>query len=98
MKYSILVLGICAFLFSNAQSKDSLTAAQKDSIKMEQLFSRASYPLIKTSKWTGVLPMQSRTREVRSEKAVCQCEGSLNGSNCALGITPWRSGDAPHHG
>jgi len=58
MKYSILVLGICAFLFSNAQSKDSLTAAQKDSIKMEQLFSRASYPLIKTSKWTGVLPMQ----------------------------------------
>lgn len=59
MKYLILVVGISAFLFSNAQSNDSLSAAQKDSIKMAQLFSKASYPLIKTSKWTGVLPMEN---------------------------------------
>lgn len=59
MKYYILLLCTSAFLFSNAQSKDSLTPAQKDSIKMEKLFSKASYPLIKTSKWTGVLPMEN---------------------------------------
>ena len=59
MKFSILMLCIASCLFSNAQSKETLTPAQKDSIKMEQLFSKASYPLIKTSKWTGVLPMQN---------------------------------------
>lgn len=36
---------------------DSLSKAKKDSIRIAQLFTKAIYPLIKTSKWSGVLPI-----------------------------------------
>jgi intracellular sulfur oxidation DsrE/DsrF family protein len=63
MKGFIMLLCIGSFLFSNAQPKDTLTKEQQDSVKMAELFSRASYPLIKGSKWSGVLPVTGVTEK-----------------------------------
>lgn len=56
--------------FAQAQSaKDSLpkpkidSVAYKDSIRIDKLFSTASYPLIKNSKWSGVLPVEGITEQ-----------------------------------
>ncbi|MGZ3851616.1 MAG: DsrE family protein [Flavisolibacter sp.] len=57
MKFYFMLLCIVSFSLANAQPKDSLTKEQKDSIRMAELFSKASYPLIKSSKWSGVLPV-----------------------------------------
>lgn len=60
----IALLG--AMMFAQAQhgttaSSDSLQKARKDSTKMAMFFSKATYPLIKSSKWAGVLPVNHIT-------------------------------------
>lgn len=54
-----MVLFLAGSYFSNAQktAQDSVEAARKDSLKMAKFFSLATYPLIKNSKWSGVLPV-----------------------------------------
>lgn len=44
-----------------ASSNDSLEKAKKDSMRMAMFFSKATYPLIKSSKWAGVLPVENVT-------------------------------------
>jgi intracellular sulfur oxidation DsrE/DsrF family protein len=63
MRYIIMLVCIGSFLFTNAQPKDTLTKDQQDSVRMAQLLSKASYPLIKSSKWSGVLPMTGVTEK-----------------------------------
>jgi intracellular sulfur oxidation DsrE/DsrF family protein len=61
-------IALCIFCYhpSGAQSsahnsQDSLARAQKDSLKIAAFFARAYYPLIKGSKWSGVMPVESIT-------------------------------------
>lgn len=63
MKFIMMLLCIGFFLLTNAQPKDTLTKAQKDSIKMADLLAKAYYPLIKSSKWSGVLPVSNVTEK-----------------------------------
>ena len=63
MRFYFMLICIASFLLTNAQPKDSLTKDQKDSIRMAELFSKASYPLIKSSKWSGVLPVTGVTEK-----------------------------------
>lgn len=63
MKFIMMLLSIGFFLLTNAQPKDTLTKAQKDSIKMAALLAKAYYPLIKSSKWSGVLPVSNVTEK-----------------------------------
>jgi intracellular sulfur oxidation DsrE/DsrF family protein len=48
---------------SNDNTTDSLSMAQKDSLKIAALFAKAYYPLIKDSKWSGVLPVETITEK-----------------------------------
>lgn len=57
----VLLVSMCSLSFAQSDTaavvkKDS--AAYKDSIRAEKLFSKAIYPLIKNSKWSGVLPVE----------------------------------------
>lgn len=63
MKFAFLLLCSAFLVFANAQTKDSLTKAQQDSIRIERLFTKAYYPLIKSSKWSGVLPVSNVTEK-----------------------------------
>jgi intracellular sulfur oxidation DsrE/DsrF family protein len=63
MRYLFLLFCMASFVFANAQTKDSLTNAQKDSIRIDALFSKAYYPLIKSSKWSGVIPVSNVTEK-----------------------------------
>jgi intracellular sulfur oxidation DsrE/DsrF family protein len=63
MKYLLALICIAAFTIANAQSNDTLTKAQKDSIKIAKLFSKAYYPLIKSSKYSGVIPVSNVTEK-----------------------------------
>jgi intracellular sulfur oxidation DsrE/DsrF family protein len=74
MKYLSLILVLSfASLGGNAQtaspSADSAARVHKDSMRMQLLFSKAAYPLIKSNKWTGVLPVENIT-EVPDPKMV----------------------------
>lgn len=63
MKY-LFLLFCCGFVvFANAQPKDTLTKDQQDSIRIAGLFTKAYYPLIKSSKWSGVLPVTNVTEK-----------------------------------
>ncbi|HJW18777.1 MAG TPA: DsrE family protein, partial [Flavisolibacter sp.] len=62
----LLAIVIICFHISDAQpssqnASDSIAKAQKDSLKMAALFAKAYYPLIKGSKWSGVLPVEGIT-------------------------------------
>jgi intracellular sulfur oxidation DsrE/DsrF family protein len=66
----LALLIVCPFLFCIASAqpaaevqltKDTLTKAQKDSIRMENLLAKAKHPWIKNAKWTGVLPVDNPT-------------------------------------
>ena len=48
---------------SNDNTTDSLAMAKKDSLKIAALFAKAYYPLIKDSKWSGVLPVEGITEK-----------------------------------
>jgi intracellular sulfur oxidation DsrE/DsrF family protein len=69
MRYFLLAAICSGFLIAGAQpsakdpraANDSLSKAIKDSLKMADLFSRATYPLIKTSKWSVVIPVENPT-------------------------------------
>jgi len=61
MKYCLTLFLIASCVFTYAQPKDSLTKEQKDSARIANLFSKASYPLIKSSKYSGVLPVTGIT-------------------------------------
>lgn len=63
MKYVFLLLCSACLMFANAQTKDSLAKAQQDSIRIERLLTKAYYPLIKSSKWSGVLPVSNVTEK-----------------------------------
>lgn len=63
MKYFVLILGLAFFITTAARPKDTLTKEQQDSVHMAELFSKASYPLIKSSKWSGVLPVSNVTEK-----------------------------------
>jgi intracellular sulfur oxidation DsrE/DsrF family protein len=63
MRYLIMLICIGSFLMTSAQPSDTLTKGQKDSIRIAGLFSKASYPLIKTSKYSGVLPVSHVTEK-----------------------------------
>ena len=63
MKQFFLVL-LASFCITavQAQASDSAAiAAKNDSLKMVALFSKASYPLIKSSKYSGVLSVENIT-------------------------------------
>jgi intracellular sulfur oxidation DsrE/DsrF family protein len=69
MKYfSLLFFFVLIWFCAKAQpsqspSNDSLNKAQKDSAKIAMFFARATYPLIKGSKWSGVLPVENITEK-----------------------------------
>lgn len=63
MKYVFLLFCSALFLFANAQPKDTLTKAQQDSVRIANLFTKAYYPLIKSSKWSGVIPVTNVTEK-----------------------------------
>jgi intracellular sulfur oxidation DsrE/DsrF family protein len=63
MRYFILLFFVFSFALAYSQPKDSLTKAQQDSIKMAKLLSKAYYPLIKSSKWSGVIPVSNVTEK-----------------------------------
>lgn len=63
MRKVFLLLCMASFVTANAQPKDSLTSAQKDSVRIAALFTKAYYPLIKSSKWSGVLPVTHVTEK-----------------------------------
>lgn len=63
MKYLFVLICIGSFVFADAQPKDTLSKEQQDSVKMAELFSKASYPLIKGSKFSGVLPVTGVTEK-----------------------------------
>src|SRR5689334_3611588 len=63
MKYLLMLICIGSFVLTSAQPKDTLSKEQQDSVKMEELFSKASYPLIKGSKFSGVLPVTDVTEK-----------------------------------
>jgi intracellular sulfur oxidation DsrE/DsrF family protein len=63
MKYFILLFCLASFALANAQPKDTLTREQQDSARIAELFSKATYPLIKSSKWSGVLPVSNVTEK-----------------------------------
>lgn len=58
-----MLLCVASFVVVNAQPKDSLTKPQQDSLRIEQLFTKAYYPLIKSSKFSGVLPVTNVTEK-----------------------------------
>jgi intracellular sulfur oxidation DsrE/DsrF family protein len=58
-----MLICIGSFLLTSAQPKDTLTQQQKDSMRIAELFSKASYPLIKSSKYSGVLPVSGVTEK-----------------------------------
>ncbi len=66
----LIIIGIICLLqlstYGQENKKDSATlakekqeAAIKDSIRIENLLAKASYPLFKYSKWSGVLPVSN---------------------------------------
>ncbi|HTQ65612.1 MAG TPA: DsrE family protein [Puia sp.] len=64
--FPLLLLTVSHILCAQTEQKDSLNLANKkdsaekarmDSLKFERLFSTALYPLIKNSKWSGVIPV-----------------------------------------
>ena len=64
--FLLLLLTGSNILFAQAERRDSLGQTNKndsiekaraDSLKFEKLFSTALYPLIKNSKWSGVIPV-----------------------------------------
>ena len=64
--FLLLLLTGSNILFAQAERRDSLSQTNKndsiekaraDSLKFEKLFSTALYPLIKNSKWSGVIPV-----------------------------------------
>jgi intracellular sulfur oxidation DsrE/DsrF family protein len=62
MRYALAV-SLCLLLFplvSSAQPRDSI-GARKDSIRMAQMLEISQYPLIKGSKWSGVIPVKDPT-------------------------------------
>jgi len=78
MRPLLLLLFISFSFIANAQTaKDSVTkvktdtiakvkfdsVAYKDSVRIDKLFSTASYPLIKRSKWSGVLAVDGITEK-----------------------------------
>lgn len=63
MKYVFLLLCSSLIVFANAQPKDSLTKDQQDSVRIAELLTKAYYPLIKSSKWSGVLPVSNVTEK-----------------------------------
>lgn len=63
MKYVFLLFCSALFVFAHAQPKDTLTKAQQDSIRIANLFTKAYYPLIKSSKWSGVIPVTNVTEK-----------------------------------
>jgi intracellular sulfur oxidation DsrE/DsrF family protein len=63
MKYLLLLFCSALFVFANAQPKDTLTKDQQDSIRIAGLFTMAYYHLIKSSKWSGVLPVTNVTEK-----------------------------------
>jgi len=63
---AFIALCIFCYLPSEAQPsahnlQDSIARAQKDSLRMAAFFARAYYPLIKGSKWSGVMPVEGIT-------------------------------------
>lgn len=63
MRYLLVLICIALFTIANAQLNDTLTKSQKDSVKMATLLSKAYYPLIKSSKWSGVIPVSNVTEK-----------------------------------
>jgi len=63
MRFIFLLISIALLIGTNAQPKDTLTKEQLDSVRIAELFSKASYPLIKTSKYSGVLPVSGVTEK-----------------------------------
>jgi len=64
--FPLLLLTVSHILCAQTEQKDSLNLVNKkdsaekarmDSLKFERLFSTALYPLIKNSKWSGVIPV-----------------------------------------
>lgn len=61
MRYLFFLIScFCLHLIAGAQPKDSLQA-RRDSIRMAQMLEIAQYPLIKSSKWSGVVPVADPT-------------------------------------
>lgn len=48
---------------TTAPGNESLQKTNKDSLRMALFFSKATYPLIKSSKWAGVLPVSHITEK-----------------------------------
>ena len=74
IKFIPTILLICLSLLSFAQSSqnDSANAAHiKDSLRMAKYFSLATYPLIKNSKWSGVIPVKDIDEKEIIHSAAC---------------------------
>jgi intracellular sulfur oxidation DsrE/DsrF family protein len=64
--FFLIAISIMCHHLSDAQpsiqnSQDSIAKAKKDSLRMASFFAKAYYPLIKGSKWSGVMPVEGIT-------------------------------------